>query len=298
MKRMVMKKSGYTFCLTIVLSIIGIIIGITGCSTKNSKKEDVLTVAVTIVPQETFVKAVAGDLAEVVTMVPPGRSPESYAPTPKELQKFSDASIYFTIGISTEEVNILPRTQDINKNLKVVSLADEVAKVYPDREFAPGSRDPHTWLSPKRAIVMIRTIARELSAIDPENSGTYEKNANAYIAEIEKADSEIAELLKDLKSRTFIIYHPAFGYFADDYGLNMLALEEEGKEATARDLQKVIDVAKAENIKVVFYQAEDESKKSKAFAEEIGGIAELINPLAADYIENLKKVANMFKELL
>jgi len=274
------------------------IIGFTGCSTKSSTKEDVPTVAVTIVPQATFVKAVAGDLVEVVTMVPPGRSPESYAPTPKELQQFSDASIYFTIGISAEDVNILPRTQDINKNMKVVSLADEVAKVYPDREFAPGSRDPHTWLSPKRAVVMVRTIARELSAIDPENSYTYEKNANKYIAEIEKADSEIAVLLKDIKGRTFIMYHPAFGYFADDYGLNMLALEEEGKEATARDLQEIIDAARAENIKVVFYQAEDESKKSRAFAEEIGGRAEMINPLAADYIENLKKVAQLFRETL
>jgi len=274
------------------------ITGFSGCSSKSSKKEDNLIVAVTIVPQETFVKAVAGDLVEVVTMVPPGRSPESYAPAPKELQQFSDASIYFTIGISTEDVNILPKTQDINKNLKVVSLADEVAKVYPDREFAPGSRDPHIWLSPKRAIVMVKAIARELSAIDPKNSDTYEKNADAYIEEIEKAGSEIAATLKDLKGRTFIMYHPAFGYFADDYGLNMLSLEEEGKEATARDLQEIIDIAKAENIKVVFYQAEDESKKSKAFAEEIGGRAEMINPLAADYVENLKKIANLFKEVL
>ena len=145
---------------------------------------------------------------------------------------------------------------------------------------------------------MIETIARELAAIDPENSDIYEKNAKAYIAEIEKVDSEIETTLKDLDNRTFIVYHPSFGYFADDYGLNMLSLEVEGKETTARDLQDVIDIARAEDIKVVFYQAENEGKKSKAFAEELGGRAEMINPLAADYIENLRKIANMFKEML
>lgn len=280
------------------MAVIGIITGITGCSEKSGTDKDVFTVAVTIVPQETFVKAVAGDLAEVVTLVPPGRSPETYAPSPKELERFSNAAVYFTIGISAEDVNILPRTREINKNLKVVNLADEVAKVYPDREFAPGSRDPHIWMSPKRVIVMVKAIARELSAMDPKNRNMYEKNANAYIEEIEKADSEIAAMLMNLKGRTFIMYHPALGYFADDYGLNMLSLEVEGKEATARDLQNVIDKAREENIKVVFYQAEDEGKKAKAFAEEIGGTAEMINPLAADYIENLRKIANLFKEKL
>ncbi len=290
-----MRKYVFIFCF---LAAAGIIAGITGCSAKSGTEEGVLTVAVTIVPQKTFVKAVAGDLAEVVTLVPPGRSPETYAPSPKELEQFSNAAVYFTIGISTEDVNILPRTREINKNLKVVSLEDEVAKAYPDREFVPGSRDPHIWMSPKRVIVMIEAIARELSAIDPKNKDIYEKNANAYIEEIEKVDSEIAALLENLKGRTFIIYHPALGYFADDYGLNMLPLEVEGKEATARDLQNVIDTARVENIKVVFYQAEDDGKKAKAFAEEIGGTAEMINPLAADYIENLRKIANLFKEKL
>ena len=116
-----MKKQAFFFCFMIIVCMIT---GITGCSMKSSTEEDLLTVAVTIVPQETFVKAVAGDLVEVVTMVPPSRSPETYAPTPKELEQFSNAAVYFTIGISTEDVNILPRTKEINKNLKVVSLED------------------------------------------------------------------------------------------------------------------------------------------------------------------------------
>lgn len=285
-------------CMIAFAIILTTTVGLTGCSRTSSTEEEGLTVAVTIIPQETFVKAVAGDLVKVVTMVPPGKSPESYAPTPREMEQFSSASIYFTIGISTEDTNILPRTHDINKNLKIVSLADEVRKEYADREFAPGSRDEHIWLSPKRAVVMIRAIASELSAIDPKNKDIYQKNALDYISELEKLDSEIQASLKDMSSRTFIVYHPAFGYFADDYGLNMLSLEEEGKEATARDLQDIIDIAKKENIKVIFYQAETDSKKSRAFAEEVGGRAKMIQPLAADYIENLRKTANTFKDIL
>lgn len=271
-------------------------LSLVGC-TKEEKKETVdekPIIAVSIVPEQTFVEAVCGDLVDIVTLVPPGSSPENYEPTAQEMEKFNDASLYFSIGVPTEEANILPNVGDV----KVVSLQDEVETVYKDRAFESGERDPHIWLSPKRAEVMVEAIAKEMSELDPENKNTYEKNAADYIAQLDEVDQEIKDALKDVESKKFIVYHPAFGYIADDYGLKMYSLEEEGKEATVGHLQDMIDLAKKENIKVIFYQEEIDSSQSEAFAEEIGGKTIQLAPLAADYINNLKNMAQTMAEAM
>lgn len=255
-------------------------------------------IAVSVVPQASFVKAVGGDLVDVVSMIPPGYSPENYSPNPRELQKFSEASIYFTIGVQTETTNILPKVSSFNKDLRIVSLQDEVERFYTSREFSPGSKDPHIWLSPRRAKIMIQVITRELSALDPANMKNYEKNATEYIAKLDKLNTDIVLALDKVENRTFIVYHPSFGYLADDYGLKMIALEEGGKEATARRLQEVIELAKKEGIRVIFYQAEIDSRQTAAFAEEIGGTSRKLEPLAFDYIENLYEMVKAFSEVL
>lgn len=260
-----------------------------GCGSEVSKKavEKKPIIAVSIVPEETFTKAVCKDLVDVVTLIPSGSSPENYEPTTQVMKKFSDASLYFSIGVPTEEANILPNVGDV----KVISLQNEVSAVYKDRTFESGERDPHIWLSPKRVKVMVKAIAREMSKLDAENKEVYKKNAADYIAQLDEVDQEIKDALKNVKNKSFIVYHPAFGYIADDYGLKMYALEKEGKEATAQHLQDMTDLAKKENIKVIFYQEEIDSSQSEAFAEEIGGKTIQLAPLAADYITNLKNMA-------
>jgi zinc transport system substrate-binding protein len=257
-----------------------------------------LTVGVTIVPQASFVKAVGGNLVKVITMVPPGNSPGNYAPTPREIQALSQAKLYFTIGVPTESANILPKGKELNKTMKIVSLTTEVEKTYQPRYFAPGKRDPHLWLSPKRAKVMVAVIARELSASDPRHQKTYQQNAQAYLKQLEQLDRRIKQTLGGLAHKTFIVYHPAFGYFADDYGLKMAALQENGKEGSAKNFQKLTELAKRENIKTVFYQKEFDNKQATALAAEIGGQIEAFAPLAPDYIENLDRMAKLLANSL
>ncbi|NCC69151.1 MAG: ABC transporter substrate-binding protein, partial [Clostridia bacterium] len=192
----------------------------------------------------------------------------------------------------TEAANILPDTE----NIKVVSLQDAAAAVYPERTFESGERDPHIWLSPKRVEEMIKVIAKEMCAVDPGNTDAYNSNADDYIEQLDSLDQYIKNELSGVHDGKFIVYHPAFGYFADDYGLTMYALEEEGKEATPQHLQDIIDLAVEENIKVVFYQDEIDSRQSEAFAEEIGGNTMELSPLAADYIINLKSMADLIAE--
>ncbi len=252
-------------------------------------------IAVTIVPEATFVRAVCGDLADIVTLVPPGGSPESYEPTPDVMARFEKASLYFSVGVPTEAANILP---GVPTATKVIPLAVEIAAVYPDRLFEDGGRDPHIWLSPKRVKLMVSAIAREMSALDPDNAAAYQQNADAYLFLLDELDNHLKTTFENVKIKKFVVFHPAFGYLADDYGLTMYALEEEGKEATARHLQEVIDLAKAENIKAIFYQSEIDSRQSAAFAEEIGGKTVRLEPLSADYINNLKTMADLMAEVL
>jgi zinc transport system substrate-binding protein len=301
-----------------MLSLI-IALGITGCNigeVSKLKENNKPVIAVSIVPQETFVKAVAGDLVEVVTLIPPGYSPANYQPTPKEMESLSKASIYFSIGVPAEKSNILPKVKDLNKNIKVVSLDEEVGKKYPHRYFGEDEehvhheeeeigdkhehegRDPHIWLSPKRVKIMIDAIKEELTSIDPKNSDIYIKNAEEYILKLDEVDREIRETLKGVEKQHFIIYHPSFGYFADDYGLEMIAIEQNGKKATAKTIKEVIDFAKKHNIKFIFYQAEFSDEQAKAIAQEIKGEVMKINPLASNYIENMKALAATFKKVL
>ncbi len=244
-------------------------------------------IAVSIVPEATFVKKVVGDKADIVTLIPPGNSPGNYEPTPQIMAKFEKSDIYFSIGVPTEKGNIIPH---IAGSTKLVALADKVNAAYPDRKIGK-SRDPHIWLSPKRAIVMIQTIAAEMSALDAAGKDDYEKNAKAYIAELEALDKKLAEATAKASSKHFIVYHPAFGYLADDYGLTMHALEKGGKEATPEGLIEMVKTAKEHDIKVVFYQAEMASTQAKTFAAEIGGKAVQLVPLSPDYIANLEMMA-------
>lgn len=286
-----MKK---VFSLVLIILACAAAFSACGKPAQDDAKSGKPVIAVSIVPEETFVKAVCGDLMETVVMVPPGSSPENYEPTPMQMEDFSDAAIYFSIGVPTESANILP---SVSENTKVVSLSDAANAVYEDRLIGT-ERDPHIWLSPKRAVVMVNAIAEELCAFDPENAKTYKENAAAYIAKINEADGEIRQTLKNLSCKKFIVFHPAFGYLADEYGLEMYALEEEGKEATASHMQKMIDLAKEQNIKVIFYQAEVDSSQSEAFAEELGGVTARLEPLAADYVENLKIMADTLAEAI
>ena len=286
--------------LLIVVSAV-MLLSLAACQTTDVAAEvpegsPALTVAVGIVPEAAFVQAVAGDLVSVVTMVPPGSSPANYQPTAAEMQALSDASIYFTLQMPTEKANILPKVTEFNESIQIVDLRAAAAAVYPllsgDGEeldaSATESVDPHLWLSPKRAMVMVQTIADQLSAVDAANKDTYQANATSYIVQLTTLDSEIQTAVSKLTNKSFLIYHAAYGYFAHDYGLTMVALENEGKQATAEDLQAVIDYAKQNQITTVYYQEEFDDSQAATVAEEIGGVVQKVAPLSIDYIQGLK----------
>ena len=145
---------------------------------------------------------------------------------------------------------------------------------------------------------MVQTIADEMSQLDAANKDFYQENAKNYIAELEALDQDIHSRLDGYENKKFIAFHPAFGYFADDYDLEMYSLEEDGKEATSQRLKEMVDLAKKENIKAIFYQAEISNKQAEAFAEEIGGKTIELSPLSPDYINNLKSMVDLMTEVM
>ena len=269
--------------LCALLLLLALLIPLTSCA--NTVDTD--TVAVTILPLAGFVRAVAGGDLDVLTLVPAGASPETYAPTTRVMMKLSDAAVWFSVGVPTEETSVRP---SLPTGVTEVALAERVASTYPDLTVA-GGRDPHIWLSPRRAKLMVNEIAEVLSALYPDKASVYRQNAAAYCAEIDAADAEIRAVIAASGTTAFIVYHPAFAYLADEYGLTMYALEDEGREATAADLAAMVELARSKNIRAVFYQAESDGRQAEVFAREIGGTAVMLSPLAENYVENLLAMA-------
>ncbi len=249
------------------------------------------TIAVTILPQKGLAEAVCGDRYEVKAVIPPGSSPENYEISPAEMEKLSKAQVLFSIGVEAENTKTFA---SIFEKVRVVPLHEKVAEKFEELTIDEG-RDPHIWLSPKRAVLMVEVMADTLGEMYPEDKAFFKQNSESYIKKINEASDEIKEILKGREGETFICFHPAFNYFADEFSLNMMALEKHGKEATPMDLKEIIDAAKEKGIKTVFTQAETDSRQAKAFAEEIGANIVVLDPLSENYVENLKIMAEAFK---
>ena len=245
-------------------------------------------IAVTIPPEADFVRAVAGEDFRIITMVPPGYSPEAYEPTPRTMVDFANAVAFFSMGLPVDTATLVPV---LSASTRHTALDEVVREVYPDLTM-DGGRDPHIWLSPRRAALMVERIAEELAVLRPDRADFYRLNAEAYLARLAAADARVKTALLESGTTEFIVYHPAFGYLADEYGLTMHALEEHGREATAAHMAEMVELAKDKSIRVIFYQAETDSRQAEAFARDIGGRAACLAPLSEDYIGNLESMAS------
>lgn len=259
-------------------------------------------VVVSILPQQTFVEKIAGDKIKLVLMVEPGNSPHSYEPKASQMKAISNASLYLAADVEFEHA-WLSRFKSQNKNLNIVDTTKDIKKMqmvehhhHDDKHHSHHhdevSVDPHTWVSPANVKIMAKNIYNALSDIDPKNKTYYETNYKAFLAEIEDTDKSIKEIFKDtpLYSK-FIVFHPSWGYFARDYDLTQVAIEVEGKNPKPKELVKIIEEAKEENIKIIFTQPEFSDKSATIIAKESGAKVVKISPLNAAWSQNLINMA-------
>jgi zinc transport system substrate-binding protein len=259
-----------------------------------------LRVVVSIPPQACFVDRVGGQRVLTETLVVPGQDPHTYDPTPRQLAEVARASVYFRIGFPFENA-LIPRLESTVPGLSIVDTRQGIALRPFEGEAASGVQaelDPHIWMSPTLVVKQVRTIRDALIRLDPAGAGQYRANAERFISELRMVRSRIAGLLAPLRGRTFLVYHPAFGYFAEEFGLRQAAVESAGKEPTSRQLARLIDQARAQGIKVVFIQPQFSQTGARAVAEAIGGKVVPLDDLAYDYLSNLETIARTIRVAL
>lgn len=269
------------------------------CAPAAPMAVDKIGVMVTVLPQVEFVTAVGGGRVEVTAMVPPGANPHTYEVTPAQMAKLSNAKVYFKVGSPIEfELTWLDKLIAQNKEMMVVDCNKGIELIQSEDPDEPGI-DPHTWTSPQNVKIMVNNICAGLVQLDAVNKSYYEANRDTYLQKLDALDSDIKLALAGAVSRTFIVYHPAWGYFAHDYGLTQLGIEQEGKEPKAAYMARLIDEAKQKNIKVIFVSPQYDTRSADAIAAEIGGSVVSIDAEGAkDYLDNMRKVAQAFKEAL
>jgi zinc transport system substrate-binding protein len=276
-----------------------------------------IPVFVSIVPQKYFVEKIGGELIKVSVMVKPGASPATYEPKPKQVVALSKARIYYAIGVPFERV-WLKKIRAANPKMLVVHTEkgiekramkahhyEETNEGIPKRRKPgttrepQGSMDPHIWLSPPLVKIQAKNILNALLLIDPTHGRVYENNYRKFNAELDALDAHIRGIFAGKgESVAFMVFHPAWGYFARTYGLDQIAVEMEGKEPKPADLEQLIHHAKERGIKVIFVQPEFSTKSAEAIAKAIGGEVIFANPLALDWASNLREVTLKFKAAL
>jgi zinc transport system substrate-binding protein len=308
----------YKSYLISVVLLLAMVLG--GCASASSGdvQEGPLSVTVSIVPQAYFVERIGGEHVNVNVMVEPGGSPATYEPKPEQLAALSDSAAYFSIGVPFENV-WLERIADANSEMRVVDTAADVERLpmsdhthhdeeahedehadeeHEEEEHAEGALDPHIWLSPELVKVQAQSIHDALVELNPAHEADYTANLDAFFADIDALQADIRETLAGVENRAFMVFHPSWGYFADEFDLNQIPIEVGGQEPSAQELAALIDEAKEENIKVVFAQPEFSTKDAETIAQEIGGEVLLVSPLARDWLANLRDVAQTFADAL
>lgn len=283
---------------TILLLLMATVLG--ACNSKKAQKEfpgDIITVS--ILPQKTFVEKIGGNDFKVNVLIPKGSSPATYTLLPSQLKDIAKSAVWFRIGYIGFEYSWKEKIEQANNKMKVVDLSEGLDLIAEEKtqhgdHFHMAGVDPHTWLSPVLVKKMAKRILDELTLLKPGRSEEYKGNYLRFVKEIDLLNIEIKNQLKDFKGKKIFVFHPSLSYFARDYGLEQYSLETDGKEPTPQQLAKVVDLAKNENIKVIYIQDEFDKENARVFADEIGGSIIPIQPLDAAWEENLKLLTHIF----
>ncbi|HHH75549.1 MAG TPA: ABC transporter substrate-binding protein [Phycisphaerae bacterium] len=285
----------------LALTIACAMLGTVGCSKESHPKKpsnQALQVFVSIPPQAYFVQRIGRERVGVEVLLSPGMGPDNYDPSAKQLARLSRSDAFFRIGVPFEN-KLMPKITSIMPQLKIIDTRQGITlrkmQGTHDDDHTHGcdhaGRDPHIWLSPQLVKQQARTICKALNKLDPKHAAYYDSNLREFLTDLDKLDAKIAKTLAPMKGQTFFVFHPAFGYFADAYGLTQQAVEIEGKKPSAKQLGKLIDQARAKGARVIFVEPQFPRQSAHRIAKAIDGVVVPIDPLAEDYMKNLATIA-------
>lgn len=291
-----------------VTLIISFLLLITSCIPDRTKS-DKLVVGVSILPQRYFIERIAGDMVEVIVMIPPGANPATYEPSIYQLSKLDQSPLYMRIGYVGFELSWMEKINAVNPHMKITDLSKGIELIHEEEQTekgghahlhgnAHGGIDPHIWLSAINAKIIARNTYLELIQQLPHKKDELDEQFAELILEIDSMHHSITELLFDLEDRSFMIYHPALSYFARDYNLEQFSLEIGGKTPSPAHMKWMIDLGREKNISTIFLQEQFEQKNAEVLAKEIGAKVVQINPLDPDWHGQMFNIANQINASL
>ena len=252
-------------------------------SCSSAKNDNANKITVSIEPLRYLTEQIVGDRFEVVTMVPKGSSPETYEPTARQMADLSESILYIKVGELGFERTWMPRLTSNAPHITVVNSSEGITSHIGD--------DPHSWMSARNAIIMAHNIYEAVKRIDVKDSVFFSQRLDSLCSVIHATDKYIRQTTAQAQCKSFIIYHPALTYFASDYGLEQLALEEHGREPSAAELEQIISTARAKGVKTMFVQREFANRNVDIITNTIGARKVEINPLGYDWNKEMRRIA-------
>ena len=286
------------------ISVILILGLVASCSSSEEAADSHgLRILVSIVPQQYFVQRIAGESADISVLIPPGANPASWELSPSDMRRVSNSDIWFSIGVLAEN-NWYEDFQEINPDLVIISTIEGIERLPIDRYGIPGepvnsdhdhghegSMDPHVWLSPELVKSQISVIAAVLERMDPENRDVYMTNLEAFKNDISLLQDRLHSLLDSHSGSSFMVFHPAWGYFADEFDLVQVPIEIAGSEPSPGEMSAIVDHGIENHVQVVFVSPQFSSSSAETIAEELDASVAVIDPLAENWLSNMETVA-------
>jgi zinc transport system substrate-binding protein len=293
-----MKKITLIMLMAIVLS---------ACQSGAKKEEEKTTITVSILPQKYFVEQIAGTQFPINVMLPPGSNPEDYEPTAKQLQDLNNSLFYFYVGHLGFEKTWMKKFSEAVKDVNYISCSNGIDLLrgdehdhhhHSDEDVHKHGTDPHIWMSAENVKTISRTITHALSKQYPDKATEFEANLHTFISRIDMLDNSIRAELNDTTKNSFMIFHPALGYYARDYHLEQYSIEYEGKSPSTAHMKKMVDLAREKNISTILIQNQFETAKAEAIANEIGAEIVIVDPLAEDWLAEMYSLTKKMKTAL
>ncbi len=289
-----MKKYGIHLFSIFLIAIS--LCGTEACTPQSAERE---TIYVSILPLRGLVHEIVGDDLPIEVLVPAGASPETFEPTPRQFIALNQARMVMNVGLLDFETALLEKIEDrqkifdLNKNIKLIAgTCSHIKSSEREKHHHAHGIDPHIWTSPKALLQMAANAYEAIRRTYPDST-KYETNYRKLKQKLVDLDSTVNRKIEASGVRMFVIYHPALTYYARDYGLRQVAIEEDGKEPSARHLARLIEVAREENIRNIFFQSQFPASVVEVIANDIGAKAVQIDPLCENAIGNIETITDL-----
>jgi zinc transport system substrate-binding protein len=314
----------------ISLWLVFIAIAAVSCGPRSPRGAQGRVVTVTIPPFAWFVEQIGGDDFTVNVLLPPGADHHIWEPLPAQISSLSGSEAFIMNGQLGFEHAWMDRFRQVNPNMKVLDLSRHIELLGPrhpsgigvsappgtepqseglrseglrsegagheegdheDHGHAHGGPDPHYWMSPSAALIMARDVHDFLVGLNPASSEKYDSNLSVVNRKISEVDSLVRVALGPGPHPTVMIYHPALAYMGRDYGFEQVSFEDEGKSPSPARMKQLIDLARENEIKIIFIQAEYDVRNAESLSRETGARLVVINPMNSDWPEAVMEIA-------